>query len=200
MFIFIVKFFRLGDCSHMKTDRYHASLLKSTDLPTTPLYAPQNRTFQHRGSVPIRPPSPPDSYTDSNISLAKVTTIPRCRDSITSTIVATPQLKRASLAIENPHTMMSLTQNYAVMDETKMNSLFEPIAIGNMSPAIYADAETRKNGSRLPLEAVPEMNELDVAHSRYSFDPTLPISQYPRAVQPSPVLITFDSNSLKRRS
>lgn len=184
----------------MKTDRYHASLLKSSDLPTTPLYAPQTRTFQHRGSVPIRPPSPPDNYTDSNISLAKVTTIPRCRDSIASTIVATPQLKRASLAIENPHAMMALTQSYAVMDETKMNSLFEPIAIGNMSPAIYADGETRKNGSRLPLEAVPEMNELDVAHSRYSFDPTLPISQHLRAVQPSPVLITFDSNSLKRRS
>lgn len=184
----------------MKVDRYHASLLKSNDLPTTPLYASQNRTFHHEKSASIRPPSPADNYTDSNISLAKVTTIPRCRDSITSTIIITPQLKRTSLAIENPHAMMSMTQNFPAMDETKMTSFFEPIPIGNGSPAIYGDAETRKNASRLPLEVVPEMNELDVAHSRYSFDPTLPLIQHARAVQPSPVLITFDSNSLKRRS
>ena len=170
----------------MKVDRYHASLLKSNDLPTTPLYASQNRTFNHEKSAPIRPPSPIDDYTDSSVSLAKVTTIPRCRDSITSTTIVTPQSKRTSLAIENPHAMMPMTQHFPAMDDTKMTSFFEPISIGN--------------GSRLPLEVVPEMNELDVAHSRYSFDPTLPLMQHGRAVQPSPVLITFDSNSLKRRS
>jgi hypothetical protein len=62
------------------------------------------------------------------------------------------------------------------------------------------DLETRKNGSRLPLEVVPEMNELDLANKRYSFEPTLSTSNHPRSVQPSPVLITFDSSSLKRRT
>ncbi|CAF1658466.1 unnamed protein product, partial [Adineta ricciae] len=35
--------YKLGDCSHMKVDRYHANLLKTNDLATTPLYNPQNR-------------------------------------------------------------------------------------------------------------------------------------------------------------
>ena len=121
-----------------------------------------------------------------------MTTIPRCRDSITSTTNATPQLNRGSLLIDNPH---------AITDETKMLSFFEPISNGKISPVPYADADIRRNGGRLPLEVVPEMNELDVANSRYSFDPTLPMSHHhSHLVHPSPVLITFDSSSLKRRT
>ncbi len=184
----------------MKEDRYHASLLKSNDLPTTPLYISQNRIIHQTASDLNRPPSPQDSFTDSNVALAKVTTIPRCRDSITSTIIVTPQLTRGSLSIENPHTVVSSNLTFAPMDETKMSSFFEPISIGSASPIPYVDTETRKNTSRLPLEAVPEMNELDVPNNRYSFEPTLPISHHSHAVQPSPVLITFDSSSLKRRT
>ena len=130
---------------------------------------------------------------------AKVTTIPRCRDSVISTTIATPQSNRAALSIENPHTAASSNLTFAAIDDNKMTSFFESILTGNASPIPYADTDARKNGSRLPLEAVPEMNELDVANSRYSFDPTLPIPHHPHAVQPSPVLITFDSSSLKRR-
>jgi len=196
--------YKLGDCSHLKADRYHASLLKSNDLPTTPLYMPQNRVVHPTASAPVRPPSPQDSFTDSTVSLAKVTTIPRCRDSLTSNTIATPQLTRGSLSIENPHVVVSSTLTFTATDETKMTSFFEPISTGNISPVQYGEIETRKNGSRLPLEVVPEMNELDVANSRYSFEPslssTLPTSHHPHAVQPSPVLITFDSSSLKRRT
>ncbi len=196
--------YRLGDCSHIKADRYHASLLKSNDLPTTPLYMPQNRVIHQTNAASARPPSPQDSLTDSATSLAKVTTIPRCRDSGKSTTLVIPQLTRGSLLIENPHAVVSSTLTFTATDETKMTSFFEPISAGNVSPVPYGDIETRKNGSRLPLEVVPEMNELDVANSRCNFDPslssTLPISHHPRAVQPSPVLITFDSSSLKRRT
>ncbi len=196
--------YRLGDCSHIKADRYHASLLKSNDLPTTPLYMPQNRVIPQTATGSARPPSPQDSFTDSTVSLAKVTTITRCRDSIISNPIATPQLTRGALSIENAHAVVSSNLTYTAMDESKMISFFEPISTGNISPVPYGDIETRKNSSRLPLEVVPEMNELDVANSRYSFDPslssTLPISRHPHAVQPSPVLITFDSSSLKRRT
>jgi hypothetical protein len=188
----------------MKVDRYHASLLKSNDLPTTPLYVPQNRIIPHTATAPLRPPTPEDSCTDSTISLAKVTTIPRCRDSVISNQISTPKLTHGSLSIDNPHAIVSSTLTFTATDETKMSSFFEPISTGNVSPVPYGDTETRKNGSRLPLAAVPEMNELDVANSRYSFEPslssTLPIAHHPHTVQPSPVLITFDSSSLKRRT
>jgi hypothetical protein len=145
--------------------------------------------MHQKPTAPIRASSPQDSCTDSTVSLAKVTTIPRCRDSITST------------TLENPH---ASTLTFTPTDETKMTSFFEPISAGNISPVPYGEIETRKNSSRLPLEVVPEMNELDVANSRYSFDPSLssklPISHHSHAVQPSPVLITFDSSSLKRRT
>ena len=79
-----------------------------------------------------------------------------------------------------------------------MNSFFD-----TASPVPYGEAEIRKNSSRLPLETVPEMSELDVTNQRYTFDPvfpsTLPHSRRSHSVQPSPMLITFDSSSLKRR-
>ncbi|CAF2619752.1 unnamed protein product [Rotaria sp. Silwood2] len=196
--------YKLGDCSHLKADRYHASLLKSNDLTTTPLYKSQNRIIHQTPSAPIGLPSPQESLTDSTISLAKVTTIPRCRDSVISNLIVTPQLTRGSLSIENPHAVVSSTLTFSATDETKMTSFFEPISADNISPVSYGEIEIRKNGSRLPLEAVPEINELDVANSRYSFDPsllsTLPNSHYTHTVQPSPVLITFDSSTLKYRT
>ncbi|CAF1921728.1 unnamed protein product [Rotaria magnacalcarata] len=196
--------YKLGDCSHVKADRYHASLLKSNDVQTTPLYKSQNRIIHHTATDPIQLPSPQESCTDSTISLAKVTTIPRCRDSIISNTIVTPQLKRISLCIDNPNSVVGSTMTFAANDETKMTSFFEPILANNISPIPYADMDNRKTGSRLPLEAVPEINELDVANSRYSFDPsilsTLPNSHYSRTVQPSPVLITFDSSTLKFRT
>ncbi|CAF1040092.1 unnamed protein product [Rotaria sp. Silwood1] len=194
----------IRDCSHLKVDRYHASLLKSNDLPTTPLYQSQNRIIHQTSTAPIGLPSPQESLTDSTISLAKVTTIPRCRDSVISNLIVTPQLTRGSLSIDNPNAVVSSTLTFTATDETKMTSFFEPISADNISPVPYGDVETRKNGSRLPLEAVPEINELDVANSRYSFDPsllsTLPNSYHNHRVQPSPILITFDSSTLKYRT
>jgi hypothetical protein len=197
----MMNLYRLGDCSHVKVDRYHASLLRSNDLPTTPLYQSHHRAIPQTASAPGRPPSPQDSFTDSTISLAKVTTIPRCRDSVTSNTIVIPQLIRAPLSTDNPHAVMSSTLTFTAADDAKMASFFEPISTRNASPVSYGDTETRKNGSRLPLEVVPETSELDVANSRYSFDPSiLPIYHHPHSVQPSPILITFDSSSLKRRT
>ena len=44
------------------------------------------------------------------------------------------------------------------------------------------------------------MSELDVANSRYSFDPTVVHPPRSHSVPTSPMLITFDSSSLKRRN
>ncbi|CAF0748074.1 unnamed protein product [Adineta steineri] len=192
--------YKLGDCSHLQADRYHASLLKSNDLATTPLYTPHNRILSQTDNGLIRPASPDDNCIDSTISLAKVATIPRCRDSIISNGIPTPQLTRGSISVDNPHAYVSSALTFTAADETKMTSFLEPISIGNISPVLYGDIETRKNGARLPLEVVPEMNELDLANNRYSFEPSLSISHHPHAVQPSPILITFDSSSLKRRT
>lgn len=195
--------FRLGDCSHVKADRYHASLLKTYDLQTTPLNKSQNRVVHPTSSAPVQLSSPEETCPDSTISLAKVTTIPRCRDSIISTTIVTPQLKRGSLSIDNGHPAAASNLTFPTSNENKMVSFFEPIPIGNISPIPFADVDTRKNGARLPLEAVPETNELDVGNARYNFDPTLLStlinSHYSNAVQPSPVLITFDSSTLKSR-
>ena len=195
----------MGDCSHLKADRHHASLLKSNDLPTTPLYIPQNRIV-HPTSVtePIQSSSPLGSCTDSTVSLAKVTTIPRCRDSITSNLVVTPKLTRGYQSMNNPNGVTLPNPMSAVNDETKMTSFFEPISAVDPLHISCNDLETRKNSCRIPLAIVPEMNELDVANSRNSFDPssslTLPISRHSHAIQPSPILITFDSGSLKLRN
>ena len=162
---------RLNDCSHLKVDRYRANLLKSNDLPTTPLYIPSHRLIASTPTVQLRTSSPEESTTDSTISLARVTSIPRCRDSIVS---------HANL--------------HVVLEDGNDTD--------SMSPVPYIDFELRKNAARLPLEAVPEMSELDVANSRYSFDPTSTVPHPKRphsAVQASPMLITFDSSSLKRR-
>jgi len=184
----------------VKADRYHASLIKSNDLATTPLYTSENRIIPQTNTTLNRPSSPQDSCTDSTISLAKVATIPRCRDSIISNPIATPQLIRSSLSKDNSHAVIPSSLTFTTTDESKMTSFFESIPNGNISPVPNGDIETRKNGSRLPLEVVPEMNELDLANKRYSFEPSLSTSNHPRAVQPSPVLITFDSSSLKRRT
>jgi hypothetical protein len=173
---------RLGDCSHLKVDRYHASLLKSNDLASTPLYTNQKRILPQTNAACIRPPSPQDTYADSTISLAKVAAVPRCRNSIISNPIA--------------GSILTFTTN----DENKTTSFVEPIPSNHVSPASAADTDTRKNGARLALEVVPEMHELDVGNPRYTFEPTLPASHHPRAVQPSPILITFDSSSLKRRT
>lgn len=173
----------MGDCSQLKVDRYRANLLKSNDLPTTPLYIPPHRLIASTPTVQLRASSPQESTTDSTISLAKVTSIPRCRDSIISN---------------------TIVPSHIVTEDGKMTSFYEPHSIDSMSPVPYIDLELRKNAARIPLEVVPEMNELDVANSRYSFDPTsttVSHSHRPHsAVQASPMLITFDSSSLKRRS
>lgn len=185
--MFLISVCRLGDCSHLKVDRYRANLLKSNDLPTTPLCIPQHRLISSTPTVQIRDSSPQESTTDSTVSLAKITSIPRCRDSIVSNT-------RMGLSGENLHVLT---------DECKMTSFYDAADTG--SPVPYMDLELRKNAVRVPLEAVPEMSELDVANSRYSFDPTS-TSTVPHphrsqaATQASPMLITFDSGSLKRRS
>ncbi len=193
----------MDDCSPMETDRYHTSLLKSIDLQSSPIYTSRNRVTPQTTANSIRSPSPRDSFTDSSISLAKVTTIPRCRDSIISNTNTTSPLSQ-----ENSHAVVSSSLAFAVgltpNDDTKMTSFFQPISVGNTSPISYGEVEYRRNSSRLPLEAVPELSELHVANSRYSFaqsvSSTVHMPHHPNSVQPSPVLITFDSSSLQRRT
>ena len=86
-----------------------------------------------------------------------------------------------------------------------MISFFQPITTANVSPVPYSDVDGSKNGSRPPpLEAVPELSELTLDNNRSSFAPSLlssiSIPHHSHSNQPSPVLITFDSSSLKRRS
>jgi hypothetical protein len=107
-----------------------------------------------------------------------------------------------SLSTESPNAMASSSLTFTaipiVNDDAKMTSFFQSTSLGS-----YGDIEGRKSSSRLPLEAVPELSELNVANSRYSFPQSVPsrvhMSHHSHSVQPSPVLITFDSNSLKRR-
>ena len=187
----------------MKVDRYRASLLKSNDLSTTPLYLPHHRLASQTPTASMRPPSPHDNYTDSAVALAKVTTIPRCRDSVTSNISITALSARAPLSTDTSHGFMSPALTFPASEEARLTSFFESTSTEDVS---YGDLDTRKNGSRLPLEVVPEMSELDTVYGRYGFDPTssssstLPHSHHPRSFQPSPILITFDSGSLKRRT
>jgi len=198
----------LDDCSPTETDRYHASLLKSIDLQSSPIYTSRHGVKSQTTANSLRSPSPMNSFTDSSASLAKVATIPRCRDSTISNTVTIPQLTQSSLSTENSHAVVSSSLTFAVVpttnDDSKMTSFFQPISVGNTSPVSYGDVEYRRNSSRLPLEAVPELSELDVANSRYSFtrslSSTVHIPHYPNSVQPSPVLITFDSSSLQRRT
>ena len=193
----ILNFYRLDDCSPMENDRHCASLLKSNNLQPSPIYTPRHKV--------TRRPSPPGDSTDSPVSLAKVTTIPRCRNSIISNIIETPQLTSSSLSAENPHVMAPSSVTFAaipiIIDDTKMTSFSHSTSVSNVS---YSDSESRKHSCRLPLEVVPELSELNVANNRYSFplsaSSTVHNSHHSHSVQPSPVLITFDSNSLKRRS
>lgn len=150
-----------------------------------------------------------ENFTDSSISLAKVTTIPRCRDSIVSNTFTIP----SSTTQENSHAVVSSAQNFAIIpatttttnDDTKMTSFFQPISVdNNTSPTSSSDNEARRNSSRLPLEAVPELSEVDIINSHYSYpqltSSTVQISHHSNSVEVNPVLITFDSNSLQRRT
>ena len=184
-------------------DRYRADLLKSNDLSTTPLYLPHRRLTSQTPTASMRPSSPHDNCTDSAVALAKVTTIPRCRDSVTSNIlIATPSTRTVRSA-DTSHGFMSPALTFPASEEAKLTSFFDGTSTEDVS---YVDFDTRKSGSRLPLEVVPEMSELDTVYGRYGFDPTssssstLPHSHHPRSFQPSPILITFDSGSLKRRT
>lgn len=190
----------MDDCSPTETDRYHTSLLKSIDLQSSPIYTSRNRVKPQTTTNSLRSPSPLDNFTDLSISLAKVTTIPRCRDSVISNTFTTTQSIQ-----EDSHSVVSSANNFAVIpstnEDTKMASFFQPISASNTSPVSYGDVECRKNSSRLPLEAVPELSELDVANSRYSLPSSIvQIPHHSNSVQPSPILITFDSNSLQRRT
>ncbi|UJR25292.1 hypothetical protein I4U23_006644 [Adineta vaga] len=198
--------YRLDNCSPMEKDRYSASLLKTKDLQSSPIYSTRHRITSQSVNNPLRPLSSPDTCTDSSISLAKVTAIPSCRNSIISNASEILQPTYASLpTIEVPHVIPSSALTFILVpnttDDTKMTSFFQPIPISN---APYIDHEGRKNSSRLPLEVVPELSELSVDNSRHSYAPsvssTVHSSQQLQSVQPSPILVTFDSNSLKRRT
>ncbi|CAF2364937.1 unnamed protein product [Rotaria sp. Silwood2] len=199
---------RLNDSSSEETDRYHTNLLKSNDIQNSPIYSSQHHVTTQTIANSIRSPSPSDSVNDSSLTLAKVSTVPRCRDSILSNTLATPQLTHQFLSTDNSNAVVSPSLTFAAVsianDDIKMKSFFQPISLDNASPIAYSDIETRKNSSRLPLEAVPELSELNVANSRYSITQSLSstnhIFHHSHSVQPSPVLITFDSSSLKRRS
>lgn len=163
--------------------------MKTNELQPSPLYLPRHRSIVD----PPRTSSPCTSVTESSISIAKVTTLPRCRDSIVSN--------------SNPlnETFVTSTRTFStpstVPDEATMSSLFQPITIDHETNYSNGEIENRKNLTRAPpLEAVPEMSELNIAHKRSSY-PAATSSSIPNSsttTQPSPVLITFDSSSLQR--
>ncbi|CAF3358164.1 unnamed protein product [Rotaria sp. Silwood1] len=199
---------RLNDCSSVETDRYHTNLLKSNDIQSSPIYSSQHQVPTQTLTNSIRSPSPSDSVNDSSLSLAKSTTVPHCCDSILSNTLTTPQLTHQFISADNSNAVVLPSLTFAAVsitnDDTKMKSFFQPISVDNASLVSSSDIEARKSTSRLPLEAVPELSELNVANSRYSFTQSLSSTNYishrSHSVQPSPVLITFDSSSLKRRS
>ncbi|CAF4521114.1 unnamed protein product, partial [Rotaria sp. Silwood1] len=197
-----------NDCSSVETDRYHTNLLKSNDIQSSPIYSSQHQVPTQTLTNSIRSPSPSDSVNDSSLSLTKSTTVPHCCDSILSNTLTTPQLTHQFISADNSNAVVLPSLTFAAVsitnDDTKMKSFFQPISVDNASLVSSSDIEARKSSSRLPLEAVPELSELNVANSRYSFTQSLSSTNYishrSHSVQPSPVLITFDSSSLKRRS
>ncbi|CAF3335483.1 unnamed protein product [Rotaria socialis] len=200
---------RLNDCSRMEPDRYNTNLLTSNDSQTSPVYMAQQQITSQTIANSLRSSSPSDSFNDSSVSVAKISTIPRCRTStLSNTVVETPQLTYRFISTENSNVVVSSPLTFAAVsitnEDNKMTSFFQPISAGDLSPVSYGEIEGRKNSSRLPLEAVPELSELTLPNSRYSFTPSVSstnnVANQSHSVQPSPVLITFDSSSLKRRS
>ncbi|CAF1417726.1 unnamed protein product [Adineta ricciae] len=197
--------YRLDSCSPLEKDRYSASLLKTKALQPSPMYSTRHQITSQTIANPLRSLSSLDSCNESSISLAKVTSIPSCRNSIISNTSDLPQTTPVAMYNEVSHVIPSSALTLVLVpnanDETKMTSFFQPIPLNNAS---YVDHEYRKNSSRLPLEAVPELSELSVDNSRHSYAPstssTIQTSQQTQSVQPSPILVTFDSNSLKRRT
>ena len=197
---------RPDDCSHIHHDRYHASLLKSNELQPSPMYIPRHRLALDPPIRPVRSSSPCTSIAESSISLAKVTTLPRCRDSIVSNSNPLTTLSRPSLSTENSQTFTPSTRTFNVSstmsDEASITSLFQPITVDNDTIHSNGEIDIRKTLTRLPLEAVPEMSELNIAHKRSSYPPasssSILLSTQSQATQPSPILITFDSSSLQR--
>lgn len=184
----------------MELDRYHTSLLKSIDFQSTPIC-----TAHH--SIPSgtsrRSTSPLNKLSNSSISLAKVTTIPRCRESLNSSTISTSKQIQNAVSIDNAQTIVSSSAKLLANDDNQMVSFFQPISDTNVSTIGSVDVESRKNNARLTLEAVPELSELDLANNRRSFTQphslTMSTSHRVNTVQPSPLLITFDSSSLQRR-
>lgn len=187
----------------MELDRYHTSLLKSIDFQSTPICTAHHRITSATAGNSRRSTSPLNKLSNSSISLAKVTTIPRCRESLNSSAVPPPKLTQSSLSIDNVHTVVSSTAKPLVNDDNQMVSFFQPISDTNISTTVSNDVESRKSNARLPLQAVPELSELHLANSRRSFtqplSSTVSNSHRLNSVQPSPLLITFDSSSLQRR-
>ena len=183
----------------MEADRYRASLLKSKDLQTSPIFVSRQRaappaTTEFTRSSPSLP-----NPGDSLVSLAKITTLPRCRDSVTSITNATPHSMRQALAKDHGNAVVSPTH-----EETKLTSFFQPISTSHGSAIPHSDGECRKNGSRLPLEVVHEMSELDVGNTHSNFtslsSSTVPVPHHAHATPPSPALVTFESSPRHRRS
>lgn len=185
--------FRPGDCSQIHQDRYHANLLKSNELQPSPMYVPRARLISNSATHLARTSSPCTSVAESSISIAKVTTLPRCRDSVASNSTLKDMVIPSTRIYNNPS---------AVPDETTMTSLFQPITMDHELTHSNGEVETRKHLPRLPLEAVPEMSELNIAHKRASYpsasSSSAPSSNQSQTSQPSPLLITFDSSSMQR--
>ena len=200
---------RLDDCTPMELDRYHTSLLKSIDFQSSPICTAHHRITSPTAAVnTLQSTTPLNHLSNSSVSLAKVTTIPRCRESIISNTTGTPKLTLNSTSTDNVHTAGSSTATFAPIpvshEDQQMISFFQPISDLNISSALSSDVEYRKSNARPPLEAVPELSELHVANNRHSFaqsiSSTIPSSYRSNSVQATPLLITFDSSSLQRRT
>ena len=185
----------------MEASRYRASLLKSKDLQTSPIFVSRQRTAAPATAEFTRSSPSVHNPGDSFVSLAKITTLPRCRDSVTSISHATPHSMRQALSKDHANAVVSPTH-----EDTKLTSFFQPISAGHGSAISHSDGDCRKNGSRLPLEVVHEMSELDVgnSHSNCTLLPSSsaePVSHHHvHATPPSPALVTFESSPRHRRS
>ncbi|CAF0904731.1 unnamed protein product, partial [Didymodactylos carnosus] len=184
-----------------ENDRYHASLLKSSDLISSSPIATKGyhhtnghiTASDYHSQQPFSKEdfSPASSLTTNGISLAKILTIPRCRDVSQSN--STPELTRGFISNDNPRIVVSpeLTLTKNEIKPTNLSSFFQPI--------------TTTTTNNRPLEVVPEDDDgqqsTSLTLARNQFNPLYSTTTTARSIQqPSPKLITFDSNSLKRRS
>ncbi|CAF5183385.1 unnamed protein product, partial [Rotaria magnacalcarata] len=128
----------------MEPDRYNTNLLQSNDSQTSPIYMAQQQITSQTIANSLRSSSSSDSFNDSSVSVAKISTIPRCRTStLSNTAVETPQLTYRFISTENSNVVVSSPLTFAAVsitnEDNKMTSFFQPISVGDISPVSYGE-------------------------------------------------------------